>query len=131
MDLNSSTGEAEDAPVAAPPQAEPTHPTGGATTESMDVDEGNEEVLEVEVEAVWEVEEEEEESQTELDPRTLGVPGLKTLVPGNHVEVLWANGARSPISCPPTRSEAQRGSAITCAQVGREGESRSACSRCG
>ena len=90
MDLNSSTGEAEDAPVAAPPQAEPTHPTGGATTESMDVDEGNEEVLEVEVEAVWEAEEEEEE---ELDPRTLGVPGLKTLVPGDHVEVLWDNGA--------------------------------------
>ena len=99
MDLNSSTGEAEDAPVAAPPQAEPTHPTGGATTESMDVDEGNEEVLEVEVEAVWEAEEEEEE---ELDPHTLGVPGLKTLVPGDHVEVLWANGAFSPLVLPPT-----------------------------
>ena len=110
MDLNSSTGEAEDAPVAAPPQAEPTHPTGGATTESMDVDEGNEEVLEVEVEAVWEVEEEEEESQTELDPRTLGVPGLKTLVPGDHVEVLWANGACSP-PCPAAQHAARHNEA--------------------
>ena len=95
MDLNSSSDEEEDAPVAAPPQAKLaiTDLTGGATTESMDVDEGNEEVLEVEVEAVWEAEEEEEE---ELDPNTLGVPGLKTLVPGDHVEVLWANGAFSP-----------------------------------
>ena len=85
--------------MAAPPQAEPTDPTGGATTESMDVDEGNEEVLEVEVEAVWEAEEEEEE---ELDPNTLGVPGLKTLVPGDRVEILWANGAFSPLVLPPT-----------------------------
>ena len=84
--------------MAAPPQAAPAQApsdqTGGATTESVDVDEANEEVLEVEVEAVWEDEEEEE-----LDPRTLGVPGLKTLVPGDHVEVLWANGAFSP-PCP-------------------------------
>ena len=91
MDLNSSSDE-EEAPVAAPPQAAPAQapgdPAGGATTESMDVDEANEEVLEVEVEAVWEDDEEEE-----LDPRTLGVPGLKTLVPGDHVEVLWDNGA--------------------------------------
>ena len=67
MDLNSSSDEEEDAPVAAPPQAKLaiTDLTGGATSESMDVDEGNEEVLEVEVEAVWEAEEEEEE---ELDP---------------------------------------------------------------
>merc|ERR1740124_1892121 len=56
----------------------------------MDVDQGNEEVLEVEVEAVWEAEDDEEEE--ELNPHTLGVPGLKTLVPGDHVEVLWANG---------------------------------------
>ena len=87
--LSSSSDEEEDAQVAVPPHA-PTDLTGGATTESMDVDEGNEEVLEVEVEAVWDAEEEEEE---ELDPRTLGVPGLKTLVPGDHVEVLWDNGA--------------------------------------
>ena len=70
MDLNSSSDEEEDAPVAAPPQAKLaiTDLTGGATTESMDVDEGNEEVLEVEVEAVWEADEEEEEEE-ELDPR--------------------------------------------------------------
>ena len=98
MDLNSSSDEEEDTPVAAPPQAAPAQApsdqTGGATTESMDVDEANEEVLEVEVEAVWEDEEEEE-----LDPRTLGVPGLRTLVPGDHVEVLWDSGAFSP-PCP-------------------------------
>ena len=97
MDLNSSSDE-EDTPVAAPPQAAPAQapsdPAGGATTESMDVDEGNEEVLEVEVEAVWEDDEEEE-----LDPRTLGVPGLRTLVPGDRVEVLWDSGAFSP-PCP-------------------------------
>ena len=102
MDLNSSSDEEEDAPVAAPPQAKLaiTDLTGGATTESMDVDEGNEEVLEVEVEAVWEAEEEEEEEE-ELDPRTLGLPGLKTLVPGDRVEILWANGAFSPLVLPP------------------------------
>ena len=49
---------------------------------------------EVEVEAVWE----EEDSEAELDPGTLGVPGLKTLVPGDRVEVLWAHGAPSPPS---------------------------------
>ena len=101
MDLNSSSDEEEDTPVAAPPPPPPPQalidPTGGATSESMDVDEGNEEVLEVEVEAVWDAEEEEEEE--ELDPRTLGVPGLKTLVTGDHVEVLWDNGAFSP-PCP-------------------------------
>ena len=101
MDLNSSSDE-EDTPVAAPPQAAPAQApsdqTGGATTESMDVDEGNEEVLEVEVEAVWEDDDEEE-----LDPRTLGVPGLRTLVPGDHVEILWDNGAFFlPLPCSPT-----------------------------
>ena len=90
--------------MAAPPQGAPAQApsdqTGGATTESVDVDEANEEVLEVEVEAVWEDDEEEE-----LDPRTLGVPGLRTLVPGDHVEVLWANGAFFlPLSCSPTRT---------------------------
>ena len=51
---------------------------------------------EVEVEAVWEVLEEEEEEEVEaeeLDPRTLGVPGLKTLILGDRVEVLWRHGA--------------------------------------
>ena len=104
MDLNSSSDEEEDTPVAAPPPPPPPQalidPTGGATSESMDVDEGNEEVLEVEVEAVWEAEEEEEEEE-ELDPRTLGLPGLKTLVPGDRVEILWANGAFSPLVLPP------------------------------
>ena len=94
--------------MAAPPQAQPAQApsdqTGGATTESVHVDEANEEVLEVEVEAVWEDDEEEEE----LDPRTLGVPGLKTLMPGDHVEVLWANGAFSPpLSCSPTHLRPQ------------------------
>ena len=109
--------------MAAPPRVEPyTHPTGGATTESMDVDEGNEEVLEVE-----EAEEQEEE---ELDPRTLGVPGLKTLVPGDHVEVLWANGAfYPPFSCPQNLKHLSY--CTTCAQAGRGGESTSARSRCG
>ena len=93
--------------MAAPPQAAPAQApsdqTGGATTESMDVDEGNEEVLEVEVEAVWEDDDEEE-----LDPRTLGVPGLRTLVPGDRIEVLWANGAFFlPLSCSPTRTRPQ------------------------
>ena len=116
--------------MAAPPQGAPAQApsdqTGGATTESMDVDEGNEEVLEVEVEAVWEDEEE------ELDPRTLGVPGLRTLVPGDHVEVLWANGAFSP-PCPAPQHapDLTHLSHTTCAQAGRGGESRSACSRCG
>ena len=117
--------------MAAPPQAAPAQapsdPAGGATTESMDVDEANEEVLEVEVEAVWEDDEEEE-----LDPRTLGVPGLRTLVPGDHVEVLWANGAFSP-PCPAPQHapDLRHLSCSTCAQDGRGGGSRSACSRCG
>ena len=44
---------------------------------------------------VWEVvqEEEEEVEAEELDPRTLGVPGLKTLILGDRVEVLWRHGA--------------------------------------
>ena len=53
---------------------------------------------EVEVEAVWEVFEEEEEEVAEaeeIDPLTLGVPGLKTLIPGDRVEVLWRHGADS------------------------------------
>ena len=53
---------------------------------------------EVEVEAVWEVVEEEEEvvaAAKEIDPLTLGVPGLKTLIPGDRVEVLWRHGAAS------------------------------------
>lgn len=75
MDLNSSSDEEEDTPVAAPPPSPPEQatidPASGATTsESMSVDEGNEEVREVEVEAVWE----EEDSEAELDPGTLGVP---------------------------------------------------------
>ena len=105
MDLNSSSDEEEDTPVAAPPSFPPEQATidqaGGATTsESMSVDEGNEEVPEVEVEAVWE----EEEEDAELDPDTLGVPGLKTLVPGDRVEVLLAHGAPSSpwaLSCTP------------------------------
>ena len=33
-------------------------------------------------------------SQTEeIDPRILGVPGLKTLSTGDHVEILWRHGA--------------------------------------
>ena len=43
------------------------------------------EVVEVVVEAV-------EEASSQLDPSTLGVPGLKTLVPGDRVEVLWTHG---------------------------------------
>ena len=31
----------------------------------------------------------------EIDPLTLGVPGLKTLIPGDRVEVLWRHGAAS------------------------------------
>ena len=104
MDLNSSSDEEEDAPVAAPPSSPPEQATidqaGGATTnESMSVDESNEQVPEVEVEAVWE-----EDSEAELDPDTLGVPGLKTLVPGDRIEVLWAHGAHSSpwaLSCTP------------------------------
>ena len=47
MDLNSSSDE-EEAPVAAPPQAQPAQapsdPAGGATAECVHVDEGSEEV---------------------------------------------------------------------------------------
>jgi len=83
--------------VVAQVEQAPIDTAGGATNESMDVDKGNEEV---EVEAVWEVEEEDSTQAEELDPRTLGVPGLETLVPGDLVEVLWANGALSPRPCP-------------------------------
>eukprot|EP00964_Phaeocystis_antarctica_P091008 scaffold58308_cov68-Phaeocystis_antarctica.AAC.1 len=58
---------------------------------------GYEEEVEVEVEAVWDEDEDEDEEveAEELDPRTLGVPGLKTLMPGDRVEVLWRHGASS------------------------------------
>ena len=58
---------------------------------------GYEEEVEVEVEAVWDEDEDEDEEveAEELDPRTLGVPGLKTLIPGDRVEVLWRHGASS------------------------------------
>ena len=70
MDLNSSSDE-DDSPV--PPAPAPVQAPGPST-----------------------VEEEEAWSQTEeLDPRTLGVPGLRTLVPGDRVEVLWTHGASS------------------------------------
>ena len=94
MDLNSSSDEEEDTRVV-PPQQPPAqaaiHPTGGAATESMDVE--DDDGIEVEVEAVWEVEVAASSQTEELDPRTLGVPGLKTLMPGHCVEVLWAHGA--------------------------------------
>jgi len=35
----------------------------------------------------------------ELDSRTLGVPGLKTLMPGDCVEVLWRHGAAPAAPC--------------------------------
>ena len=107
MDLNSSSDE-DDSPV--PPAPAPVQAPGPST-----------------------VEEEEAWSQTEeLDPRTLGVPGLRTLVPGDNIEVLWANGAFSP-PCPAPQHapDLTHLSHTTCAQDGRGGESRSACSRCG
>ena len=115
--------------MAAPPQAAPAQapsdPAGGATTESMDVDEANEEVLEVEVEAVWEDDEDEE-----LDPRTLGVPGLRTLVPGDHVEVLWANGAFSP-PCPAPQHTPETAGTWAAPRARRlgEGEGQGVCAR--
>ena len=44
---------------------------------------------------MWDEDEDENEEveAEELDPRTLGVPGLKTLIPGDRVEVLWRHGA--------------------------------------
>ena len=83
MDLNSSSDE-DDSPV--PPAPAPVQAPGPST-----------------------VEEEEAWSQTEeLDPRTLGVPGLRTLVPGDRVEVLWEHGAFFlPLSCSPTRTRPQ------------------------
>ena len=52
-------------------------------------DESSEEEVEV-VEAMVEVVE--KEVCPQLDPSILGVPGLKTLVPGDRVEVLWTHG---------------------------------------
>ena len=80
---------------------------------------------EVKVEAVWEVLEEEEEEEEveaeELDPRTLGVPGLKTLILGDRVEVLWRHGASSlpmlALTAAPNLQPHRAG-----AQVGRGGE---------
>ena len=52
-------------------------------------EESSEEEVEV-VEAMVEVVE--KEVCPQLDPSILGVPGLKTLVPGDRVEVLWTHG---------------------------------------
>merc|ERR1740130_1175965 len=102
MDLNEWTSDEDVAPaLPAPPPAppppppppppvqEPGAPTG-ATTDSMDADEAEGVVVEMEV-----VQEEACSQAEELDPRTLGVPGLKTLMPGDRVEVLWRHGASS------------------------------------
>ena len=93
MDLNSSSDE-EEAPTLHPPQLQPPPPppppvqapppalTGATrTTNSLNVDEGSETAKLAEAE--------------EIDPLTLGVPGLKTLIPGDRVEVLWRHGAAS------------------------------------
>ena len=53
------------------------------------IDESSEEEVEV-VEAVVEVVE--TDACPQLDRSILGVPGLKTLVPGDRVEVLWTHG---------------------------------------
>ena len=83
MDLNSSSDE-EEAPTVHPPQLQPPPPppvqppppalaTGATrTTNSLKLAEAE-----------------------EIDPLTLGVPGLKTLIPGDRVEVLWRHGAAS------------------------------------
>ena len=83
MDLNSSSDE-EEAPTVHPPQLQPPPPppvqppppalaTGATrTTNSLKLAEAE-----------------------EIDPLTLGVPGLKTLIPGDRVEVLWRHGADS------------------------------------
>ena len=73
-------------------------------------DESSEEGVEV-VEAMVEVVE--KEVCPQLDPSILGVPGLKTLVPGDRVEVLWTHGVPclyshqhhtySPCHMPPTQ----------------------------
>ena len=42
----------------------------------------------------------EKEVCPQLDPSILGVPGLKTLVPGDRVEVLWTHGVPCPYSQP-------------------------------
>ena len=84
---------------------------------------GYEEEVEVEVEAVWDEDEDEDEEveAEELDPRTLGVPGLKTLMPGDRVEVLWRHGASSlpmlALTAAPNLQPHRAG-----AQVGRGGE---------
>lgn len=36
----------------------------------------------------------------EIDPRTLGVPGLKTVISGDRVEILWRHGARTKRTAP-------------------------------
>ena len=94
MDLNSSSDE-EETPTVHPPQLQPPPPppvqppplalTGATrTTNSLNVDEGSERA---QTEKLAEAK--------EIDPLTLGVPGLKTLIPGDRVEVLWRHGAAS------------------------------------
>lgn len=107
MNLNSSSDE-EDSPQLPPPPPPPPARTGTvSTTNSID---------------------------DELDSRTLGVPDLETLMPGDRVEVLWSHGAallsmRALLdmdwSTEPPAIRRWR------AQAGRGGESRSACSRRG
>ena len=136
MDLNSSSDEEEDTPVAAPPSSPPEQATidqaGGATTsESMSVDEGNEQVPEVEVEAVWE---EEEEEDAEPGPRHPGSAGPEdTGAWGPRRGPLGPRCALSPLalSCTPQAclSELHCTAPHTHAQAGRRGASRSARSR--
>ena len=82
----------------------------------MDADEAEGVVVEMEV-----VQEEACSQAEELDPRTLGVPGLKTLMPGDRVEVLWRHGASSlpmlALTAAPNLQPHRAG-----AQVGRGGE---------
>ena len=94
MDLNSNSSsyEEEDSAVDLPQPPAQAAIDPDAATEIIDVhhDGG---IEEVEVEAVWEEVAEEASRKEALEPRTLGVPGLKTLMPGDLVEVLWAHGA--------------------------------------
>ena len=93
MNLNSSSDE-EEAPTVHPSQLQPLPPPPpvlplppaptGVTTDSMDVG----------MEAVCLA-----GAPEELDSRTLGVPGLKTLMPGDCVEVLWRHGAAPAAPC--------------------------------
>ena len=77
-------------PQLQPPPPPPVQPpplalTGATrTTNSLNVDEGSERA---QTEKLAEAK--------EIDPLTLGVPGLKTLIPGDRVEVLWRHGAAS------------------------------------